>query len=781
MRLLVITRHPPLPEWDGAGAYLSGLLTHLARQGVTIEIAWSRPPGNWIHQGVVRFPRSMTSIGSLQLPGALAFGPWRWMTWGSWKARNLHRLKSLFRRSGPNALSTPAARGVDDWSRVPTGQELAFFRERIRAFKPDTVLANYCWMLPAIEDARVRTAVLAHDVASHRFAQIHPGALRPDNPLSPANPMGERMLLARAQTILAITEDDAAIFRNWLPHANTVVTPMAIVPAESGVAPIPGRCLFVGGMNEPNREGLAWLLKEIWPDVRQQHPHASLHIYGNISRAVQQPPEGVTVHGPVADLSAAYAESSVALIPLLRGSGMKIKLVQAAGHGLACVTTPVGLQGLAALADHVLTAIDSRQFAAAISRLLADPSYARSLGRSARQHIAENFSPAHCYGPARAALFPSPAPLRAPIAPVVSVVMPVYNGARYLRLAVDSILTQTWRDFELIAVDDGSTDSSKTILESFAAHDPRVVVISRPNTGIVGALNDGIARARGEFIARMDADDEAAPTRLAAQVARLRAEPALVGLGSAVTFMDAAGHSVKSFARPLDHVAIERALLCGDGGAMIHPVVTFRARAVRQVGGYREHANYVEDLDLFLRLAQIGALANLPTSELRYRVHPASINFTKNAGRHAVKLEVVREACAARGLPRTVSPATSIRRNITAIGRLLPSLSDRAASRSPTAGAPCSCVHSIAPAGASSATPSPRRSPARNVSRHELAHRHHLHSQSATGIPDGNPGCVARSNPGCLELESTAGGQRLHRSSNHLAESFVASVRANRP
>ncbi len=262
------------------------------------------------------------------------------------------------------------------------------------------------------------------------------------------------------------------------------------------------------------------------------------------------------------------------------------------------------------------------------------------------------FSAARSYGPAFAALFPGPDALApAPgIPPVVSVVLPVYNAARYLPAALASILAQTWRDFELIAVNDGSTDGSAAVLEAFAARDPRLRVCHRPNTGITGALNHGLGLARGEFIARMDADDEAAPTRFAAQVARLRADPRLVALGSAVTFMDAAGHPVKAFPRPCDHAAIERALLDGDGGAMIHPAVMLRAAAVRAVGGYRPEALHVEDLDLFLRLARVGLLANLPTDELRYRVHPQSINFTRNAGRHAVKLAVLREAWAARGL-----------------------------------------------------------------------------------------------------------------------------------
>lgn len=662
MRLLVVTRHPPLPDWDGSGSYLFSLLSYFARRGVLIEIAWSDPPKEWLRPQPVRLPAALTDIFSLQMPGSLALGRWRWMRWGSHKARILHLLRQVFhlpRASGPTGLSTAKTENFR-WERLPSSGELRFFSERIRAFKPDVVLANYCWLTPALENARLHhTAVLAHDVASQRFARLNPDGLVRGATLDRFRPERESALLAKAQTILAITEEDAATFRSWLPHSNTVLTPMAAVsPSPGRRVPIPDRCLFVGGMNEPNREGLAWLLDEIWPRVRALHPSATLHIFGHIVRAVVNPPDGVTLRGHVADLAEAYEESAIALIPLLRGSGMKIKSVEAASHGKACVSTTVGLQGLAAFTSHVIEANDTETFVAGIRRLLADRGFAESLGRSLQRTAEIVLSPETSYAPAFTALFPhraTAARARAllassPVAPTVSVVMPVYNAARYLRTAVNSILAQTWRDFELIAVDDGSTDESKAILESLAAHDSRIIIHSRPNTGIVGALNDGLALARGEFIARMDADDEAASTRFATQLARLRLETGIVALGSAVTFMDAAGHPVKAFPRPLEHVAIERALLAGDGGAMIHPAVTFRTSALRQAGGYRQQANYVEDFDLFLRLARIGKLANLPTFELRYRVHPKSINFTKNSGRHAVKLAILREAWEARGL-----------------------------------------------------------------------------------------------------------------------------------
>lgn len=236
-------------------------------------------------------------------------------------------------------------------------------------------------------------------------------------------------------------------------------------------------------------------------------------------------------------------------------------------------------------------------------------------------------------------------------APLISVVMPVYNAERYLRLAVDSILAQTLPDFELIAVDDGSKDRSKEILEEYAARDRRVRVVSRPNTGIVSALNDGLAVARGNFIARMDGDDWVTPHRFEKQAAFLREHPACVCVGAFFNYMDAKGALVKWNPRETDPAKIEKALLSGDGGALIHPVIMARRAAVDQAGRYRTEAQWVEDLDLYLRLAQIGELSNVSEVLLHYRYHSQSVNFTRNEGRHQRKLWVLQQAYSARGLP----------------------------------------------------------------------------------------------------------------------------------
>ena len=234
--------------------------------------------------------------------------------------------------------------------------------------------------------------------------------------------------------------------------------------------------------------------------------------------------------------------------------------------------------------------------------------------------------------------------------PIISVLMPVYNGAKYLAVAIQSVCAQTFRDFEFIAVDDGSTDHSLQILQQCAQADSRLKIVSRPNTGIVGALNDGLAAARGEFVARMDADDIALPTRFEKQLAAMRLDHACVALGSAVLFTDPEGRPLKVYSPTLSHASIEEELARGNGGALIHPTVLFRRDALVRCGGYREQYNYIEDLDLYVRLLDAGRLSNLPDVLLHYRQHPHSVNHRK--GSRAVKAaEIIAPLRQRKGLP----------------------------------------------------------------------------------------------------------------------------------
>lgn len=220
--------------------------------------------------------------------------------------------------------------------------------------------------------------------------------------------------------------------------------------------------------------------------------------------------------------------------------------------------------------------------------------------------------------------------------PTVSVIMPVYNGATYLTEAIESMQRQTFEDFEYIIVDDGSTDDSLNILKNYAAEDSRIQIITRPNTGIVGALNDGLTKAQGTYVARMDADDIALPERLAKQVQFLEENHDCVAVGSHVLFIDDQNYPIFTFQTQADHSSIQDKLLKGSGGALIHPTTVLRRDVLEKINGYRPEYQLVEDFDLYTRLSTLGTLANIPEVLLHYRQHAQSTNFTKRKTQQAL-------------------------------------------------------------------------------------------------------------------------------------------------
>jgi glycosyltransferase involved in cell wall biosynthesis len=229
--------------------------------------------------------------------------------------------------------------------------------------------------------------------------------------------------------------------------------------------------------------------------------------------------------------------------------------------------------------------------------------------------------------------------------------MSVYNGEKYAPEAVESILAQTFRDFELIVIDDGSTDGTKALLEGFAQRDTRVRLISRPNKGLTKTLNEGLGVARGEFVARMDADDVSLPTRFEKQIEFLRANPDCVCVGARVLRVDPYGSPLSESDHKLTHEEIDAQLIeQGLGWAITHPVAMMRRDAVQQVGGYRLQWQHSEDLDLFLRLAEIGQLHNLPEYLLRYRMHYESANHLRHEEQRTIKQKLMEEAYARRGM-----------------------------------------------------------------------------------------------------------------------------------
>jgi glycosyltransferase involved in cell wall biosynthesis len=193
--------------------------------------------------------------------------------------------------------------------------------------------------------------------------------------------------------------------------------------------------------------------------------------------------------------------------------------------------------------------------------------------------------------------------------PVVSVIMPVYNQQRYVRLAIKSILQQTGIAFELIIVNDGSTDKSLSIIQSVS--DPRVKVISQQNAGYGAALNRGIEVARGRYIARMDSDDLSLPGRLAKEAAFLDTHPDYVMVGTLGSTATPYGKVTRS-AIPPDAPAWQEQtwqMVMSGSRDFIDPSVMFRTEIARKIGGYRTYQASGMDVDFWLRLLETGGKA----------------------------------------------------------------------------------------------------------------------------------------------------------------------------
>jgi glycosyltransferase involved in cell wall biosynthesis len=230
------------------------------------------------------------------------------------------------------------------------------------------------------------------------------------------------------------------------------------------------------------------------------------------------------------------------------------------------------------------------------------------------------------------------------IIPLISVVMPVYNGEKYLLDAIESILTQTFTDFEFIIIDDGSTDHSLEIIESYAKRDQRIkIVINKGNLGLAKSLNIGIGISRGEYIARMDADDISLPGRFTAQVQFLQANPSMDVVGSWAEVIDENGHPVGIAMRyPASSLAC-----CWNAffnPPVAHPAVMLRRTVFADGDLYDGSRVAIEDYELWSRLNLKFRFSNLQKTLLQYRRHASSTSRSNFAFQSRSSLDISRRA-----------------------------------------------------------------------------------------------------------------------------------------
>lgn len=223
--------------------------------------------------------------------------------------------------------------------------------------------------------------------------------------------------------------------------------------------------------------------------------------------------------------------------------------------------------------------------------------------------------------------------------PKISVLMSCYNATTWLHESIGSVLNQTYRNFEFIIIDDGSKDDTLAIVRQYAANDDRIIVIAKPNTGLADSLNIGISKARGEWIARQDADDVSEPSRLEKQVQFARTNPSLVFIGTGLTEIDEFGHKLSTYRYPLEHCQLVKYLTTAQKFPP-HSSAFYRSEVVRSIAGYRQRICRAEDADLWLRLSEIGGLACLDEPLVKIRIHANQISHADSGRRQLIDSRV---------------------------------------------------------------------------------------------------------------------------------------------
>jgi len=239
------------------------------------------------------------------------------------------------------------------------------------------------------------------------------------------------------------------------------------------------------------------------------------------------------------------------------------------------------------------------------------------------------------------------------MSPEVSVVMAVYNGAGHLRQGVEGILTQTCDDFEFIIIDDGSTDETSSILDTYS--DPRIVRLhNKYNLGLTQSLNIGLDTARGEYIARQDCDDRSHPCRLAKQTDYLKTHPSTVLHGTAAREIGPSGEDFGVHSQPCGDTTIRWKLLLHN--AFIHSTVMMRQKTLHKHNlKYNPELPYSQDFDLWSRMLPYGSLANMAETLVDLRLHARQRTHTGWESQQMIADQISRRNMNAMGLGMSLS------------------------------------------------------------------------------------------------------------------------------
>ena len=420
IKIQFITRGFPLAYYFGSCIYLQDFVGYLQQLGFKIELVSLNAPTT--ARGIFIIPSAFKKL-SFSVKDNIRIGRFllqsraglAWITILPWLIYNLlpnsfQRIIQSINKSVKQRLLQRKSETVNTGKKAqiqveqdvfPTPEEIAFAKEQFVRFQPDVVIANYTCLanlLDAIPDEAALKVILNHDIQHQRVTSFQQAGVDLDR--SNWNWDLESAQLQKAQVLLAIQQEDARVLKEMAPNCEVIYMPMSGISHSHTVNQVPGRCLFVGSRSPHNVHGLEWFLENVWSSVVRSVPTCSLHICGNICTQIQGAFPNVDLLGEVDNLEPEYSAAEVCLVPLLAGSGLKIKLVEAMSYGRACVSTSVGVQGVPEIAGKTTLVADTAEdFAAAVRTLLTNADKRQWMEEQARKYVTEKLSPQAAYQP----------------------------------------------------------------------------------------------------------------------------------------------------------------------------------------------------------------------------------------------------------------------------------------------------------------------------------------------------------------------------------------------
>ena len=407
MRVAFITREPLIHQFGGSTTAALNLLQVLVANGCDVRMlissSSSRSPRLFWRQRVL-LPSgvTLTQPGFLTLGDANAIGTLRLnlfspRAWGRFLARLAIRFPSA-RWLGSIVRSVFGNSIVDDaWDLTPPQpSEIAAAERFIAAQSADIVIVNYAFWAPLLSSpqaAKRRRVILMHDLVSRRVERFQQSGIPLDCCfISPAT---EIAWLNQADIVLAIQAVEAEEIRS-LVTSEVLVQPIVLEPAPTTATQAnPNRCLFIGTRILPNQTGIQWFLDHVWPLVLAADQQATLAVAGSVCEVLAAGHPRVQLLGTVPSLDAEFDRAGLCIVPLLVGSGLKIKLLEALAHGKACVSTPIGVQGLEDDAPGTIdVASEPEAFAAAVLSLMSNDALRHQREQASLALVRKRFGPA---------------------------------------------------------------------------------------------------------------------------------------------------------------------------------------------------------------------------------------------------------------------------------------------------------------------------------------------------------------------------------------------------